>query len=280
MREVAIIGAGDLGGATAHALARQNLARWITLIDERGHVAAGKALDISQAAPVEGFSTELSGTSDVSAAATADVIILADRFAAGEWPGEEALGIVRRVWQLTARALVICAGASYGDVIDRGVRELNMPRTRLLGSAPEALASGVRALVAIAIDRSARDVDLTLLGLPPTRTVIPWEDATVAGFALTRILDSPTRRAIDAKVRLLWPPGPLTLASAAAMVVAAIDGRSRRLVSCFVAPDDSAGVRRRTSAATVRLGGAGVVEVVLPSLSVVDRVALDNATML
>jgi malate dehydrogenase len=280
MREVAIIGAGDLGGATAHALARQNLARWITLIDERGSVAAGKALDISQASPVEGFSTELSGTSDVSAAATADVIILADRFAAGEWQGEEALGIVRRVWQLTSQALIICAGASYGGAIDRGVRELNVPRTRLLGSAPEALASGVRALVALAIDGSARDVDLTLLGLPPTRTVIPWEDATVGGFALTRILDAPTLRAIQAKVQLLWPPGPLTLAAAASTVLAAIDGRSRRLVSCFVAPDDSAGVRRRTSATTVRLGRTGVVEVVLPSLSVVDRVALDNATML
>jgi malate dehydrogenase len=280
MREVAIIGAGDLGGATAHALARQHLARWITLIDDRGSAAAGKALDISQAAPIEGFSTEVCGASDVSAAANADVVILADRFARGEWAGEEALGVVRRVSQLRSGALVVCAGASSAGVVDGGVRELGIPRQQLLGSAPEALACGVRALVALAIDGSARDVDLTLLGLPPVQTVIPWEDAAVAGFTLTRLLDGPARRALESKVPTLWPPGPLTLAAAAAMTVAAIDGRSRRLMSCFVAPDDSAGVRRRTAATTVRLGAAGIVDVVLPSLSVMERVALDNATML
>ncbi len=45
MQRVAIIGAGELGGATAHALARSNLVRSITLIDETRRVAAGKALD-------------------------------------------------------------------------------------------------------------------------------------------------------------------------------------------------------------------------------------------
>ena len=50
MREVAIVGAGELGGLTAHALARRNAAGLIRLIDDAGRVAEGKALDISQAA--------------------------------------------------------------------------------------------------------------------------------------------------------------------------------------------------------------------------------------
>src|SRR5213593_3981656 len=54
MRDVAIIGAGEVGGTLAHALARSNIARVIRLIDDVGRVAEGKALDIAQAASIEG----------------------------------------------------------------------------------------------------------------------------------------------------------------------------------------------------------------------------------
>lgn len=280
MREIAVIGAGELGGATAHALARRNIARAITLIDERGNVAAGKALDIAQAAPVEGFATALSGSTELAVAAGADVIVVADRFGGGEWQGEDALALLRRLHQMAAHAIVVCAGASYRELVDRGVRELTIGRTRILGSAPEALASGAKAIVALALDRSPRDVALSVLGIPPSRAVIPWESATAGGFALTRQLDEPTRRRLETTIAALWPLGPYVLAAAAASVIASIDGGSRQLVSCFVAPDTSAGSRTRTAAMPVRLGPSGIVEIVLPSLSVVEKVAWDNAVML
>ena len=65
MRDIAIIGAGELGGATAHALARRDVATTIRLVDDRGRVAEGKALDIMQAAPIEGFATGVSGSTDL-----------------------------------------------------------------------------------------------------------------------------------------------------------------------------------------------------------------------
>src|SRR5262245_55005726 len=105
MRAIAIIGAGELGGATAHALARADVARTITLVDDTGKVAAGKALDIAQAAPVEGFATELSGSTDLAVAAGADVVVIADRVGAGEWQGEDALALLRRLQQMAAHAI-------------------------------------------------------------------------------------------------------------------------------------------------------------------------------
>jgi malate dehydrogenase len=93
MQQVAIIGAGELGGAVAHALARSNLVQSVRLIDETRRVAAGKALDIAQAAPVEGFATQLSGATDVSMAAGASIVILADRITGGEWQGEDGLAL-------------------------------------------------------------------------------------------------------------------------------------------------------------------------------------------
>ena len=280
MHSVAIIGAGELGGAIAHALARRDVVRAITVVDETGRVAAGKALDIAQAAPVEGFATQLTGTTDLSNAAGAEVVVIADRVAGGEWQGEDALMLLTRLTQTSSKAVTLCAGWSARELVDRGVRELKMSRARLFGSAPEALAGGVGALVALEVNGSPRDVGLTVLGVPPDHLVIPWEDATVGGFALTRLVDDPARRRLRAKVPALWPPGPHVLAAAAVKAIESMAGRHRQLVSCFVAPDDASSGRRRTAALPVRLGPAGVVEVVMPGMNVVERVALDNAMAL
>jgi malate dehydrogenase len=277
MRDVAIIGAGELGGATAHALARANLVRSITIVDETRRVAAGKALDIAQAAPVEGFATQLTGATDVSMAAGASIVILADRVTGGEWQGEDGLVLLKRLTQTAAGAVILCAGPSQRELIDCGVRELRISRLRLFGSAPESLAAGARALVALAVNGSPREVSLSVLGVPPAQTVIPWSDATAAGFALTRQMDEPSRRRLGARVAALWPTGPYALAAAAAAVVEAMAGRSRRTASCFVAPDVSTGTHTRTGAMPVRLGPAGIVAVMVPNLSAVEQVALDNA---
>lgn len=280
MNDVAIIGAGELGGALAHALARSDVARSVRLIDEAGRVAAGKALDIAQAGAIERFSTQLSGSTDISDAAGAAIVVIADRMGKGEWQGEDGLVMLRRVAQMASNAVVLCAGASQRDLVDRGVGELHLKRARLFGSAPEALSAAARAIVALETNGSPRDVSLTMLGVPPDRMVIPWGDATIGGFSATRMLDEPTRRRIASKLPALWPPGPYALATAAVRAIETILGRARQLASCFVAPDDSAGARTRTGALPVRLGPSGIVEVVLPELSVHDRIALDNAMML
>jgi hypothetical protein len=51
-------------------------------------------------------------------------------------------------------------------------------------------------------------------------------------------------------------------------------------MSCYVGPDDSLGIRTRSAALPVQLGPGGIASVMVPSLSVTDRVALDNAMLL
>ena len=68
--------------------------------------------------------------------------------------------------------------------------------------------------------------------------------------------------------------------TAMGQVIDALSGRTRTLVSCFVGPEDTIGRRARTAAMPVRLRSDGIAAVVLPPLSVVDRVALDNAMLL
>ena len=280
MQRVAIIGAGELGGALAHVLARRDAVGEICLIDESDRVAAGKALDITQAAPIEAFATRLSGSADLSSAGGAAIVVVADRMAGGEWQGEDGLTLLTRLVRMAPDAILLCAGASQRELVERGVREGGLPRSRLFGSAPEALAAAARAFVALEADASPRDVSLSLLGVPPASIVVPWDGAAIGGFGATRVLDEQARRRVNARLQALWPPGPYALASAAAKIVEAASGRSRRLAICFVAPDDSAGRRVRTAALPVRIGPNGIEAVVLPPLTAHERVALDNAMLL
>lgn len=280
MSRVAIVGAGPLGGELAFLLARRDVAASITLVDETGQLASGKALDIRQSGPVEAFATQVVGTNEIGAAGGADVVVIADRAAGTEWDGDDAVALVRRFARAGAATLIVCAGANHRILVERAVREEKIARARIIGSAPEGLVAGVRALTALEADRSPRDVALTVLGVPPQHAVVPWEDATIGGLAATRLLDEPARRRIAARMPHLWPPGPYTLAAAASRAVTGLLGRSRETLSAYVAPDDTLGVKARAGAMPVRLGVGGVERVERPVLSVHDQVALDNALLL
>src|SRR5690242_14653678 len=88
MTDVAILGAGELGGSIATVLAHRDLVRAVTLIDTKGQIAAGKALDIMQVAPVTHFATRVSGSTDLSRVAGAAIVVLADQATSEEWQGD------------------------------------------------------------------------------------------------------------------------------------------------------------------------------------------------
>ena len=75
---VVILGAGPLGGALAYALASRGRFDEVRLIDQEKTLAAGKALDILQSAPVDGCSTRVKGSASLEEAEGAWVAMLAD----------------------------------------------------------------------------------------------------------------------------------------------------------------------------------------------------------
>src|SRR5438552_15691147 len=90
MSFVAIIGAGDVGGATARALSARGRVTAIRLIDEHAGIAAGKALDLSQSAPIVGSDTSIEAFTDFASAAGASAIVLADAASGADWRSERA----------------------------------------------------------------------------------------------------------------------------------------------------------------------------------------------
>src|SRR5687767_10975229 len=111
MTTVCIIGAGELGGAVAHALARGERAGRVVLIDAAGSVAAGKALDIQQSGAVEGSHAQLTGTDDFTRVTACDACVVADRSGpSGEWRGDEGLAMMTRLASYLPEAPIVFAG--------------------------------------------------------------------------------------------------------------------------------------------------------------------------
>ena len=75
MKKISLIGAGQIGGTLAHLIALKGLAN-VVLFDVAAGIAKGKALDIAQSSPVNGFKVTLSGTDKYEDTKNSDVIIV------------------------------------------------------------------------------------------------------------------------------------------------------------------------------------------------------------
>jgi malate dehydrogenase len=276
---VCILGAGELGGAAAHALARGERVSRVLLVDEAGAVAVGKALDIQQSGAVEAFHTRVEGTNDPARVIGCSACIVADRFGrtSKEWDGEEGLALLKRLAVSVGDAPVVFAGVSQSPLLLAAAREARIPRERLIGSAPEALASAMTAIVAMEARCSPTEVRLTVLGAPGSRFVVPWSEASIGGYALERVLSNVQLTRLEARARSLWPPGPFALGQAAASVTGGLLRSSRRAFSVLTVLAGEFGVRGRVGALPSLLAPHGIVHVRVPALNTRERVQLETA---
>jgi malate dehydrogenase len=279
MAIVAIVGAGSLGGATAHALASADRISSLLLVDEAAAAATGKALDIQQSGPVGPFHTKLEGTADLSRIAGCSVCILADRFGhdTDEWPGDAGVAALSKLVPFFGNASVVFAGATQANLLLAAVRELGLRRERLIGSAPEAFVSAITAIVAAEAACSPNEVRLTVLGVPPRQLVVPWSEASIGGYALERVLTQAQLARIEARTARLWPLGAYALGAAAALVARALVESSRRSFSVLTVLGGEFGVRDRVGALPALLSDAGVTRTRVPSLNTRERVLLETA---
>jgi hypothetical protein len=274
---VVVLGAGELGGEVARAVAASEVANRVTIVDDAVDVARGKALDIHQAGALEHGDAEVVGSADVAAVIGAAAVVIADRHgpAAEEWTGEPGLQWLARIRALNPRALVVCAGATQLDLVERAVIEQGADRRRLVGSAPEALRAAAVALACLEAGCGPRDVSLTLLGRPPLAAFVPWTEAAIGGQQATTALDPPAIARLDARLSRLWPPGPQALAAAAGRIVRLALVGGPGLACVFAVPERTDEIPARGAALPAAFSPAGL-HVTIPPLSVRDRVRLEG----
>ncbi|BCS35796.1 hypothetical protein TBR22_A50300 [Luteitalea sp. TBR-22] len=231
---VAILGAGPLGGALAYALASRARFDEVRLIDPEKTLAAGKALDILQSGPVDGYSTRVTGSASLEAATGAWVSILADPIS------PDPLSHLEQLHKRSPGALIVCADAAHQLVVARGVATGAVPPDRIVGAAPTAAAAAARALLALDADVSPAVVHVGIASGAPGPCVIDWARTSVDGVPAEVACRRDQRERVDARLAGLWPPGPYTLGAAAARVAEAAWFGSRQVYPCWWVTDGGA----------------------------------------
>jgi len=213
--KIALIGAGQIGGTLAHLAATKELGD-ITVFDIAEGTPQGKALDLAQCGPVEGFDAVLKGTNSYADIAGADVCIVT----AGvpRKPGmsrDDLLGINLKVMkavgegikQYAPNAFVICITNPL-DAMVWALREFSgLPHHMVVGMAGVLDAARFRHFLSVEFNVSMRDVTGFVLGghgdtmVPLTRysTVagIPLPDLVAMGWTTQEKLDAIVQRTRD-----------------------------------------------------------------------------------
>ena len=142
-KKITLIGAGQIGGTLAHLIALKELGD-VVLFDVAAGVAKGKALDIAQSSPVNGFNIKLSGTDNYEDTKNSDVIIIT----AGvpRKPGmtrDDLLGINLKIIKQVAEgikktspnAFVICITNPLDVIVMALQKYSNLPKNKIVGMA-------------------------------------------------------------------------------------------------------------------------------------------------
>jgi malate dehydrogenase len=269
----AILGAGPIGRAVAQRLAERGRFRHVVLIDDAASAAEGVALDVQQSGPVLGFETRLTATVDVLAAASADVIVIADRWDGVEWHGTDGLALLARLVRSGATAPLVFAGPAQHALMEAAYLELAVPGDRLVGTAPSALAASIQTLVGLELGVSS--VNLVVAGRPPA-FVVGWSAAAVSGTLIRDRLPAHRLLAISQALPRLWPAGSYAIGSATARIVEALCLGSRERLSALTVLDGELGVRGAAIMLPLEIGHGRVRGHLMPSLSEQEWTALLN----
>src|SRR5690349_4053734 len=210
-KKIALIGAGNIGATLAHLAAQKELGD-IVLFDVVEGVPQGKALDLSQCGPVEGFDAKITGSNDYADIAGADVIIVTAGIA--RKPGmsrDDLLGINLKVMKAVGEgiaanapdAFVICITNPL-DAMVWALREFSgLPHQKVIGMAGVLDSSRFSHFLAEEFQVSIKDVTSFVLGGHGDTMVPVLEYSTVSGIPVTDLIEMgfSTKERIDAIVQ-------------------------------------------------------------------------------
>lgn len=196
MAKMAIIGAGNVGATLALFTLQKELAR-VVLLDIVPGLAQGKALDLSQAAPVLGYDARIKGTENYEDIADSDLVVITAGLA--RKPGMSRADLLdknsrivsqvaSRVKQTAPAAIIIMVTNPLDVMAYVAMKRTGFPRERVLGMAGVLDAARFRLFIAQELDIQAEDVEAMVLGSHGDRMVPLVGHSTVGQRSLSEVL--------------------------------------------------------------------------------------------
>ena len=195
--KIALIGAGNIGGTLALLAGLKELGD-IVLFDIAEGIPQGKALDIAESSPIEGFDAKVTGANDYAALADADVVIVTAGVA--RKPGmsrDDLVGINTKVMKQVGEgikqncpdAFVICITNPLDAMVGVLQRASDLPPARVVGMAGILDSARFRFFLAEEFNVSVEDVTAFVLGGHGDTMVPLVRYSTVAGIPVPDLID-------------------------------------------------------------------------------------------
>ena len=210
--KIALIGGGQVGGNIALLSAQKELGDIVIVdIPEAENFMKGKALDISQLLPHDGYDSKLTGTSSFKDIKNSDVVVITAGFPRQPGMDREDLlqknldimsNVANQVKKYAPEAFVIVVSNPLDAMVYAFYKISEFPKNRVVGMAGALDSARFRAFIAEATNLSSQDVNCMVLGGHGDTMVPVSRLATVGGVPLSSLLSEKEIIAIEDRTRV------------------------------------------------------------------------------
>ena len=295
-KKISVIGGGFTGATTAFLLAQKELGD-VVLVDipQAENPTKGKALDMLEASPVQGFDANIIGTSDYSETVNSDVVIITAGIA--RKPGmsrDDLVQINQKVMKSVTQEIVKYSPNTTIIVLTNPVdamtytvyKESGFPKTRVIGQSGVLDTARFRTFVAQELNVSVKDVTGFVLG-GHGDTMVPLTRYSYAGgIPLEKLISTDRLEEIVARTRIgggeivnLLGNGSAYYAPAASLVemAEAVLKDQRRILPTIAYLEGEYGYDGIYLGVPTILGANGIEQIIELDLTAEEKAALDNS---
>ncbi|MCX5864286.1 MAG: malate dehydrogenase [Deltaproteobacteria bacterium] len=292
--KITIIGAGNVGATAAHWAASRGLGD-ILLLDVVEGVPQGKALDLLQSGPVDGFNNRVTGSNDFADLAGSDVVIITAGLARKPGMSRDDLlaknvAIVKSCAEQVAKHAPDCVLIVVTNPIDAMVytafKVTGFPRERVIGMAGVLDSARYRTFLAEALGVAARDVNAMVMGIHGDLMLPLVRLANVAGVPVTDLLSAEELAAIVHRTQhggaeivnhLKTGSAFYTPGLAAVEMAEAVLTDSKRVLPCAAYVEGEFGFSGCFLGVPVVLGNKGVERIIQFKLTAEEQAAMADS---
>jgi malate dehydrogenase len=292
--KVTVVGAGNVGSVVANEVALGGYAD-VVLVDIVEGMPQGKALDMMQAGPIDGYEAAIVGANDYDATAGSDVVVITSGVARKPGMSRDDLlktnmGIVRQVTESVVAAspdavLVIVANP-LDAMCHVAYDAAGLPKERVIGMAGVLDSARFRTFVAMELGVSVADVQALVMGGHGDTMVPLPRYTTVGGIPITELMSEERIKALSertanggAEIVSLLKTGSAYYApgAAAAQMAEAIVHDRNRLIPASVLLEGEYGIDGLFVGVPIKLGAGGIKQIIQLELDEAERAMLQNS---
>ena len=293
-QKISVIGAGNVGATAAQRIAEKELAD-VVLVDILEGVPFGKALDLSEAAPIEKHDAKLTGANDFESTKNSDVIIITSGIPRKPGMSRDNLlatnakimkSVVTQAAKYSPNAVLIIVSNPLDAMCHVAFEASQFPKNRVLGMAGVLDSARFRSFIAQELNVSVENTQAFVLGGHGDTMVPLPRFSTVSGIPITELMDQATidrlvkrTREGGAEIVSLLKTGSAYYApaSAACEMAEAIIKDKKKILPCAVYLTGEYGIKNLFIGVPVKLGQAGVEEIIQIKLTPEEDAALKKS---